>query len=360
MEALVAQMAAMQLMMEQQAARATAAEVAAASNATTAAATPTAATAAMAEQVAAANQAATVALQTAAAMQAANAAQTAAQVPRARSAIDTRLLGKPRDFSGTDAEFVDWSVVLRSYASLVNPSLGELMKTAETTEDIVEDVVLTPTEVESSSVLYFILLHLCKGPAMTIVVNAGDGQGAVAWRALCRRFDSSSRMKSASQMQSLLTFDFRGDFHGKLELFERRVAQYDAARVLRQLPPADTDLKIGIVLKQMDDGPLKVHLLYGIDQLPSWDAFRSKIIAFTQAQAASGGTTEINAFGYQPKGDGKNCKDGKKTKFEGECNKCGKYGHKGVDCWGGSPPTGGNQPYKKKKGGKTIKCGCGG
>ena len=208
MEALVAQMAAMQLMMEQHAARATAAEVAAAATAATAAATATAtaATASMAEQVAAANQAATVALQTAAAMQAANAVQTAANVPRARSAIDTRLLGKPNDFRGTDAEFVDWSVVLRSYASLVNPSLGELMKTAETTEDIVEEVGLTPTEVENSSVLYFILLHLCKGPAMTIVVNAGHGQGAVAWRALCRRFDSSSQMKTASQMQDLSDF----------------------------------------------------------------------------------------------------------------------------------------------------------
>ena len=152
MEALVAQMSAMQLMMEQQAARAIAAETAAAAAAATAAATATAATAAMAEQVAAANQAATVALQTAAAMQAANAAQAAAHVPRARSAIDTRLLGKPNDFRGTDAEFVDWSVVLRSYASLVNPSLGELMKTAETTEDIVEEVGITPTEVGSSSV----------------------------------------------------------------------------------------------------------------------------------------------------------------------------------------------------------------
>ena len=173
-----------------------------------------------------------------------------------------------------------------------------------------EEVGLNPTEVEASSVLYFILLHLCKGPAMTIVVNAGHGQGAVAWRALCRRFDSSSRMKSASQMQSLLTFDFRGDFHAKLELLERRVAQYEAARVLRQLPPADTDLKIGIVLKHRDDGPLKVHLLYGIDQLPSLDAFRSKIIAFTQDQAASyGGTSmEIGASGWDGKG-GKKGKD---------------------------------------------------
>ena len=134
----------------------------------------------MAEQVAAANNAATVTLQTAAAMQAANAAQATAHAPGTRSAIDTRLLGKPNDFRGTDAEFIDWSVVLRSYASLVNPGIGELMKTAETTEDIVEEVGLNPTEVESSSVLYFILLHLCKGPAMTIVVNAGHGQGAVA------------------------------------------------------------------------------------------------------------------------------------------------------------------------------------
>lgn len=199
-----------------------------------------------------------------------------------------------------------WSVVLRSYAGLVSPSIATLVHTAETTEDMVDAVGLNPAEGEASSMLYHSLLHLCKQASFTIVINAGHGNGAVAWRALCRRYDSSiSRMKNVSQIQNLLTFDLRGDFHAKLEQFERKVAQCGAARLLRQMPPADTDLKIGIVLTNMEDGPLKVHLLYGIDALPSWDAPRCKIIAFMQAQAASGrpySPMDVGALGWQEKG----------------------------------------------------------
>ena len=40
------------------------------------------------------------------------------------SIIDTRVLGKPESFEGVEAKWLDWSVAVRAYMSLVNARLG--------------------------------------------------------------------------------------------------------------------------------------------------------------------------------------------------------------------------------------------
>ena len=52
--------------------------------------------------------------------------------------VDTRNLGRPSQFNGTDSPWKDWSVVFRSYAALVHPALKVEMQRVErlpTTED---------------------------------------------------------------------------------------------------------------------------------------------------------------------------------------------------------------------------------
>ena len=39
--------------------------------------------------------------------------------------VDTRNLGRPSQFNGTDSAWRDWSVVFRSYAALVHPALKD-------------------------------------------------------------------------------------------------------------------------------------------------------------------------------------------------------------------------------------------
>ena len=43
--------------------------------------------------------------------------------------VDTSNLGRPSQFNGTDSAWRDWSVVFRSYAVLVHPTLrGEVQR----------------------------------------------------------------------------------------------------------------------------------------------------------------------------------------------------------------------------------------
>ena len=45
--------------------------------------------------------------------------------------VDTRNLGRPSQFNGTDSACRDWSVVFRSYAALVHPALEDEMQRVE-------------------------------------------------------------------------------------------------------------------------------------------------------------------------------------------------------------------------------------
>ena len=45
--------------------------------------------------------------------------------------VDTRNLGRPSQFNGTDSAWRDWSVVFRSYAALVHPAPKDEMQRVE-------------------------------------------------------------------------------------------------------------------------------------------------------------------------------------------------------------------------------------
>ena len=45
--------------------------------------------------------------------------------------VDTRNLGRPSQFNGTDSAWRDWSIVFRSFAALVHPALKVEMQRVE-------------------------------------------------------------------------------------------------------------------------------------------------------------------------------------------------------------------------------------
>ena len=144
--------------------------------------------------------------------------------------VDTRNLGRPSQFNGTDSAWRDWSVVFRSYAALVHPALkGEMQRverlpTAETNAGLLDE-----EQVQASTDLYHLLLHSTSGPALDRVVNAGSTEGLRAWQLLVERYDPHIRSRTAGQLLSLLQFDFPGDMLAKPEAYERDLALYEQA-----------------------------------------------------------------------------------------------------------------------------------
>ena len=97
--------------------------------------------------------------------------------------MDTRLLGKPGDFSGAQDAWRDWSAVFRGYAGAAVPRLQELMvEAANAGTPISNASILEEEDRAASAQLYWMMLMICKGAALNIMFLAGDSEGLEAWR----------------------------------------------------------------------------------------------------------------------------------------------------------------------------------
>ncbi len=178
--------------------------------------------------------------------------------------VDTRVLGKPETFDGTQSKWKDWSTVARAYFMLVSPDLQRLMADAEASADpVLNALALDQSEVKASTTLYYVLLMLCRGPAMDRVVNSGVGEGLEAWRQLVLRHEPRQRSRYAGQMMELLSWSFAGDVVARLEAFEREVTQWKAA----SKEVMSDSILIGVVLRNLEEGGLKQHLIMNADKL---------------------------------------------------------------------------------------------
>ena len=188
--------------------------------------------------------------------------------------VDTRLLGKPPNFDGAEAKWTDWSVVTRAYCAITHPQLGALMAQVESTAVDIPLGGLDGANADACRQLYYILLMLCQGTALNIIVNAGELQGCVAWRRLHQRYEPKATTRFAGQTLELLSWSFDGDLQGRLELFERHLARFENDPKEKMSDP----VKIGIVLRQLTEGPLKQHLLAQPGRLQLWPDFRDEIV----------------------------------------------------------------------------------
>ena len=236
--------------------------------------------------------------------------------------LDTRNLGRPCQFNGTDSAWRDWSVVFRSYAALVHPALKDEMQrverlsTAETNAGLLEGD------------LYHLLLHSTSGPALDRVVNAGSAEGLRAWQLLVERYDPHIRSRTAGQLWSQLQIDFSGDMLTKLEAYERDLALYE----LSSEEKISDGLRVGIVLNRVTDTELATHLLLNSERFLTWALFRRELVDVSRARAAASGAYQMRR-GANDSNTAPMEIDALQQHGDKKCHTCGRFGHLAKDCW---------------------------
>ena len=298
----------------------------------------------------------------------------------------TPLVNKwaPEAFDGTHEKWKAWSLKFRSFvAAFHQGNLGQQIKKVEEDRDKeVMNASLPAETLPCSASLYGALIATCEGKALVIVERAGSSEGFEAWRRLLVAYEPQTKVTKIAKMLQILSWTFTAasekDVQEQLERYDQAIALYEREVGMR----LDDDTKIGVVIKGLDAGVLREHLLLTSEQHTSYAAFRENLDKIVRARSLAMSTATPMALDAVNKGSGKgDIGKGKKTggggkggsgkggrggssapkgsKFDGFCNHCGKYGHKVVDCWQKQEASNTGKKKEGKKGKDSGKKGGG-
>ena len=141
--------------------------------------------------------------------------------------VNTRLLGKPGEFSGAQEAWRDWSAVFILYAGAAVPRLQKLMGEAAKATAPVPNVTILEDEDRAPTVQrYWMMLMICKFAALNIVFLARDNEDFEAWRLLTEKYEPKKTTRYAGQLMSILSFSLQGNTAERITAWEREVASH--------------------------------------------------------------------------------------------------------------------------------------
>lgn len=251
-----------------------------------------------------------------------------------RGTIDTRMIGKPKQFSGKDDDWSTWSLVLRAYCGAVSARMLALMEEVELlAEAPPANAALANDEDRSHSLqLYYILAMLSEGRAQDKVALVDRGEGMQLWGKLVEEYESKILSRKTGLLQQILGFQFTRDLAADLEKFDRACKHYEVSKSA----PLDDDVKAGVVIRNLSAAHPDVakHITMNSQRLNTYPLVRKELVDLlrTQKFMPGGDAMDIGAF---------NVADAK-------CHNCGKKGHLAASCWSG----GSSSSNKGGKGGK--------
>ena len=211
--------------------------------------------------------------------------------------IDTRTLGKPDIYTGDENKWQDWKVVVKAYCSVVNPRMGNH---AEDAQNQVLNSMLDERDRATSQQLYYILLLLCRQQPLTLVVNAGELEGLRGWKNLFDHYEPNVQTRMAGTLVAILNWSFSGDVQARMELFEREILNYQK----RSGEEVSHAMRVGIVLRQLEEGPPKQHLLMNQTRLNTWVVFKQEVIDIRRAQATPNSVPMDPGFAVEGRREG--------------------------------------------------------
>ena len=232
----------------------------------------------------------------------------------------------PDSFSGDRKDWRAWSMKFKSYVgAMMRGQIGVWMDGADVNREVVQlSASLADAARGPSAALYHALIATCEHGALNLVERAGTGEGLEAWRLLLRKCEPQTRQTRVLRMIQILNYDFKsGDLVDQLEPLDRLIAIYTR----ESGKEIDDDTKIGVVIKGMEAGALREHLLLHSERCDSYEEFRNEVDTIAKARAAHLLEPTPMELGAAGKGKGK---DGKQPVV---CHNCGKVGHKASDCW---------------------------
>lgn len=231
---------------------------------------------------------------TAAIMTASSRAATEAG-PR-RSVLDTKILTKPRTFSGVETAWSDWKFAMKTYLVVLdNEYEDELEQVEGKTEEVIENLSMTDT-VSRSRTLFAILVSCTEGKALRIVRGVQNRSGYEGWRRLTVEYQPNTRSRSLAMMQSILRPQFTGSelsFLEELQCWEMQVEQHEQITG-KQL---DDQVKTAVILQAIPNS-IRALVQFQVEESTRYTEVREKVANYLRTQRAW--SVASNSMGSAP------------------------------------------------------------
>ena len=182
--------------------------------------------------------------------------------PTMSSLVDTRLIGKPAVFSGTQEPWTDWSFVFKAYCSALSTRLVALMEAAQGQSDLI--MPTDPADQAISSQLYYVLALSCKDRALEKLRAAPIGNGLEIWRLFCDEWEPRQRMRFTAMLTSILHTELMDPIISSLEAWERAVREYE-----QQSGDVVSDaIRASVLSSSIVNAKIREHLALKASRLP--------------------------------------------------------------------------------------------
>lgn len=303
-------------------------------------------------------------------------AQALTRDNRGPTLVDNKGLGKPAIFPNKQPEFLRWSRSVENFAvSNFGETFRGVMEWAAMSEvpidddmvqgaygDLAEAADAIPDIDFKLSQLYLALVSLTEEESQDLVVGAGPGHGAEAWRRLFKRWDPIVAGRRRALLKQIISPERcrLDELVGCWERWEQLIRRYEKQRDSEgrhQVIPRDIKMT---AFEMMLPPELENHLVLNRSRINSYELQREEVQSILDAQIggkirelqikparshrADDNAMDVDAFAKGGKGGGGGRGGGDSSssaaRFEGECYACGRYGHRGRDCWFGSAQSG--------------------
>ena len=131
--------------------------------------------------------------------------------------VEAEVKLRPNIFAGEEKDWSEWAFVFKAYIFAVGCASPDELRAIELrSEPIILDQASAALR-SLSKALYFYLVMLVRGNALSIIKRVEPDNGAEAWRLLCQRYQQDDEVNSVGMLQSILEFDFGDSIAGLID-----------------------------------------------------------------------------------------------------------------------------------------------
>ena len=221
---------------------------------------------------------------------------------------------------------------------------------------------MAPRKESRSVQLYFVLIMLC---TVDRIASAPHGWAMEVWKRLFQAYSPKNSARLVVMMLGVLAFPLdTNDVVNSLETMERKIKEFERYANI-EIPES---LKIGLVIRQAEEGPMRTHFAQVGDLSVHQDRGDERQAGAECGDGKTGDATDVDAFTKGPS-KGASRASGKNKDSEVVCWYCEKRGRRASDCrkkqkdHDKGQSTGSKKGASKAKGnkkefkGKCHKCG---